>query len=98
MEASVFRAAKGLALGGEPLRWRTKAVPFPLLATAARAYLAAPAVAGNAAQEFLQEGGSAAFKRRGNVPPESLDAILFLHHNHMPTTEHGPTTRSGRVQ
>uniref|UniRef100_A0A3B3CRQ3 BED-type domain-containing protein n=1 Tax=Oryzias melastigma TaxID=30732 RepID=A0A3B3CRQ3_ORYME len=54
MEISVFRADKGSSLGMEPLQWwRTKAVQFPLLASVARVYLAAPAVAGNAAQDFV---------------------------------------------
>ncbi|XP_076583454.1 uncharacterized protein LOC143318850 isoform X1 [Chaetodon auriga] len=91
MEMSVFRADKGTSLGVEPLQWwRTKAVQFPLLATVARAYLAAPAVAGNAAQDFVQEGTGGTYRKRANIPPESLDSILFLHHNHMPTTEGGP--------
>ncbi|XP_044047160.1 uncharacterized protein LOC122873905 isoform X1 [Siniperca chuatsi] len=92
MEMSVFRADKGASLGVEPLQWwRTKAVQFPLLATVARAYLAAPAVAGNAAQDFVQEGAGATYRKRANIPPESLDSILFLHHNHMPATESGQT-------
>lgn len=91
MEMSVFRADKGASLGVEPLQWwRTKAVQFPLLATVARAYLAAPAVAGSAALDFAQEGALATHKKRANIPPESLDSILFLHHNHMPTTESEP--------
>ncbi|XP_018556549.1 uncharacterized protein LOC108900151 isoform X2 [Lates calcarifer] len=90
MEMSVFRADKGASLGVEPLQWwRTKAVQFPLLATVARAYLAAPAVAGNAAQEYMQEGVGATYRKRANIPPESLDTILFLHHNHMPTSDTG---------
>lgn len=97
-ELSVFRADKGMSLGVEPLQWwRTKAGQLPLLATAARAYLAVPAVAGNTVQEFLQEGAGAAYKRRGNIPPECLDSILFLHHNHMPTTETGQTRSTERV-
>lgn len=92
MEMSVFRADKGASLGVEPLQWwRTKAVQFPLLATVARAYLAAPAVAGSAAQDFVQEGAGATYRKRANIPPESLDSILFLHHNHMPATESGHT-------
>ncbi|XP_067440303.1 uncharacterized protein [Thunnus thynnus] len=92
MEMSVFRADKGASLGVEPLQWwRTKAVQFPLLSTVARAYLAAPAVAGNTAQDFVQEGAGATYRKRANIPPESLDAILFLHHNHMPTSEGGQT-------
>ncbi|KAM7418528.1 hypothetical protein PAMA_015913 [Pampus argenteus] len=92
MEMSVFRADKGASLGVEPLQWwRTKAVQFPLLSTVARAYLAAPAVAGNTAQDFVQEGAAAMYRKRANIPPESLDAILFLHHNHMPTGEGGQT-------
>ncbi|XP_040892148.1 uncharacterized protein LOC121180630 [Toxotes jaculatrix] len=92
MEMSVFRADKGASLGVEPLQWwRTKAVQFPLLATVARAYLAAPAVAGNAAQAFVQEGAGATYRKRANIPPESLDTILFLHHNHMLTTDSGQT-------
>lgn len=92
MEMSVFRADKGAWLGVEPLQWwRTKTVQFPLLATVARAYLAAPAVAGNAAQGFVQEEVGAAYRKRSNIPPESLDAILFLHHNHMPNSENMQT-------
>ncbi|XP_026159025.1 uncharacterized protein LOC113128158 isoform X2 [Mastacembelus armatus] len=92
MEMSVFRASKGASLGVEPLQWwRTKAVQFPLLATVARAYLAAPAVAGNAAHDFAQEGAGATYRKRANIPPESLDAILFLHYNHMPSMENGQT-------
>ncbi len=87
VEMSVFRADKGTSLGVEPLQWwRLKAVQFPLLATVARAYLAAPAVAGNAAQDFVQEGAGATYRKRANIPPENLDSILFLHHNHLPTT------------
>lgn len=90
MEMSVFRADKGASLGVEPLQWwRTKAVQFPLLATVARAYLAAPAVAGSAAQDFVQEGARSTYSKRANIPPESLDSILFLHHNHILTTEKG---------
>ncbi|XP_067354334.1 E3 SUMO-protein ligase ZBED1-like isoform X2 [Channa argus] len=93
MEMSVFRADRGASLGVEPLQWwRTKAVQFPLLATVARAYLAAPAVAGNAAQDFLHKGVSATCRKRASIPPESLDAILFLHHNHMATTENVHTS------
>lgn len=92
MEMSAFRADEGASLGVEPLQWwRTKSVQFPLLATVARAYLAAPAVAGNAAQGFVQEGAGATYRKRANIPPESLDSILFLHHNHTPTTESGQT-------
>ncbi|XP_060903324.1 uncharacterized protein LOC132980942 isoform X2 [Labrus mixtus] len=90
MEMSVFRADKGASLGVEPLQWwRTKAVQFPLLATVARAYLAAPAVAGSAAQDFVQYGARSTYSKRANIPPESLDSILFLHHNQMLTTERG---------
>ncbi|XP_078122363.1 uncharacterized protein LOC144527898 isoform X2 [Sander vitreus] len=95
MEMSVFRADKGASLGVEPLQWwRTKAVQFPLLAAVARAYLAAPAVAGSAAQDFVREGAGAAYRKRANIPPESLDSILFLHHNHMPDAESGQTVRN----
>lgn len=90
MEMSVFKADKGVTLGVEPLQWwRMKAVQFPLLATVARAYLAAPAVAGSAAQEFVQGDVQSISRKRANIPPENLDSILFLHHNHMPTTEGG---------
>ncbi|KAM8880288.1 uncharacterized protein AB9W97_015176 isoform 1-T1 [Spinachia spinachia] len=90
MELSVFRADKGASLGVEPLQWwRTKAVQLPLLGTVARAYLAAPAVAGSAAQDFARDEALATYRKRANVPPESLDSILFLHHNQMATTESG---------
>ncbi|XP_074542086.1 uncharacterized protein LOC141802402 isoform X3 [Halichoeres trimaculatus] len=93
MEMSVFKADKGVTLGVEPLQWwRMKAVQFPLLATVARAYLAAPAVAGSAAQEFVQGDAQSIYRKRANIPPENLDSILFLHHNHMPTTEGGQAT------
>uniref|UniRef100_A0A3B3XPL3 HAT C-terminal dimerisation domain-containing protein n=1 Tax=Poecilia mexicana TaxID=48701 RepID=A0A3B3XPL3_9TELE len=43
MEMSVFRADRGASLGVEPLQWwRTKATQFPLLASVARVYMAAP--------------------------------------------------------
>ncbi|KAM3623752.1 uncharacterized protein V6R79_015174 [Siganus canaliculatus] len=90
IELSVFRADTGASLGVEPLQWwRTKAVQFPLLATVARAYLASPAVAGNAARDFLQQESGATSRRRANIPPEKLDTLLFLHHNHRPSTEGG---------
>lgn len=90
MELSVFRADKGVTLGVEPLQWwRMKAMQFPLLATVARAYLAAPAVAGSAAQEFMQGDAQSIYRKRSNIPPENLDSILFLHHNHISTTEGG---------
>lgn len=90
MEMSVFRTDKGASLGAEPLKWwRTKAVQFPLLATVARAYLAAPAVAGNAALDFVHEGPGATGRKRANIPPETLDAILFLHHNHLSGIDFG---------
>ncbi|XP_056136115.1 uncharacterized protein LOC130112679 [Lampris incognitus] len=87
MEISGFRADKGASLGVEPLQWwRAKEGQFPLLATVARAYLAAPAVAGNAAQGFLQEDEPTTSRKRATIPPEILDWILFLHHNRMPIT------------
>ncbi|KAM4749871.1 E3 SUMO-protein ligase ZBED1-like isoform 1-T1 [Anableps anableps] len=90
MEMSVFRADRGASLGVEPLQWwRTKAAQFPLLASVARVYMAAPAVAGNAAQDFAQEGQGTTNRKRSSIPPESLDAILFLHHNRISTTEGG---------
>ncbi|XP_023189481.1 uncharacterized protein LOC111608616 isoform X1 [Xiphophorus maculatus] len=91
MEMSVFRADRGASLGVEPLQWwRTKATQFPLLASVARVYMAAPAVAGNAAQDFAQEGpGRTTNRKRSTIPPESLDAILFLHHNRISTAEGG---------
>lgn len=90
MEMSVFRADRGASLGVEPLQWwRTKAAQFPLLASVARVYMAAPAMAGNAAQDFTQEGPGTTNRKRSTIPPESLDAILFLHHNRISTTEAG---------
>lgn len=90
MEMSVFRADRGASLGVEPLQWwRTKAAQFPLLASVARVYMAAPAVAGNAAQDFTQEGPGTTNRKRSTIPPESLDAILFLHLNRISTTEAG---------
>ncbi|XP_061882754.1 E3 SUMO-protein ligase ZBED1-like isoform X2 [Entelurus aequoreus] len=83
LEISVFRAGKGASLGVEPLHWwRTKAVQFPMLGKVAQVYLAAPAVAGNMAQDFVQDRAGTTNRNRDNIPPESLDAILFLHHNH----------------
>lgn len=84
VEISVYRSSKTSVLGVDPLQWWGKmAVQFPHLATVARAYLAVPAVAGNAVQDFLQEDAGSVYKKRDNVPPESLDFILFLHHNRM---------------
>lgn len=88
MEMSVFKADKGASLGVEPLQWwKTKAGQLPLLATVAQAYLAAPAVAGIATQDFLQEGAGCSRGKRSNIPPENLDAILFLHHNRIHKTK-----------
>lgn len=93
VEMSVFRADKGASLGVEPLHWwKVKAVQFPLLASVARAYLAAPAVAGSAALDFVREGPGTTSRKRSNIPPESLDAILFLHHNRISSTESGPAS------
>ncbi|XP_015243699.1 PREDICTED: uncharacterized protein LOC107093257 isoform X1 [Cyprinodon variegatus] len=90
MEMSVFRADRGASLGVEPLQWwRTKAGQFPLLAAVARVYMAAPAVAGNAAQDFVQEGPETTNRKRSAIPPDSLDAILFLHHNRISTADGG---------
>ncbi|XP_053711457.1 uncharacterized protein LOC128753631 isoform X1 [Synchiropus splendidus] len=89
MEISVFRADKGASLGVEPVQWwRTKAAQFPILAKVARVFLAAPAVISNTAHYFLQNAPGASSFRRDNIPPEMLDTILFLHHNHM-TVEGG---------
>ncbi|KAJ3614243.1 hypothetical protein NHX12_017817 [Muraenolepis orangiensis] len=82
IELSVFMADKRPSLGVQPLEWwKSKMDQYPLLAAVARAYLAAPAVAGSVAQDFLREG--AINKKRSNIPPESLAEMLFLHHNHM---------------
>lgn len=84
VEVSVYRSSKTTFLGVDPLQWWSeKAAQFPHLATVAQAYLAVPAVAGNAVQNFLQEDVGSVYKKRNNVPPENLDSILFLHHNHM---------------
>ncbi|XP_076001615.1 uncharacterized protein LOC142994688 [Genypterus blacodes] len=104
VEVSIYRADKGVPLGVEPLQWwRTKAVQFPLLATVARAYLAAPAVAGNAALDFAHEGPGATGRKRANIPPETLDAILFLHHNNLTGTDfrqtpHGNDDRNSGLE
>lgn len=84
VEVSVYRSSKLSVLGIDPLEWWSqKAAQFPLLKTVARAYLAVPAVAGNALHDFLQEDARSVQKKRDNVPPESLESILFLHHNRM---------------
>ncbi|CAL9700837.1 unnamed protein product [Knipowitschia caucasica] len=82
LEINVFRSDNGATLGVEPLQWwRSKTLQLPLLATVAQAYLSAPAVAGNAAHGYLQDGAGTSRGKRSNIPPENLDAILFLHHN-----------------
>lgn len=84
VEVSVYRSSKLTVLGVDPLEWWSKkAVQFPLLETVARAYLAVPAVAGNAVHDFLQDDARSLNKKRDNVPPENLESILFLHHNRM---------------
>lgn len=84
MELNVFRADNGALPGVEPLQWwKTKTMQLPLLAAVAQAYLSAPAVAGNAAQCYMQEGTGTSRGKRSNIPPENLDAILFLHHNNI---------------
>ncbi|KAJ8000594.1 hypothetical protein DPEC_G00182000 [Dallia pectoralis] len=87
VEVSIFRAEKGPALGVEPLQWwNARSGQLPLLAKVARAYLAAPAIAGSAVQAFLQEG-DAFNRKRTNIPPEGLDQMLFLHHNGLSVTK-----------
>lgn len=82
IELSLFMADKRPSHGVEPLEWwKSKAGQFPLLAAVARAYLAAPAVAGSTAQDFSTDG--TINKKRCNIPPESVAEMLFLHHNHM---------------
>lgn len=84
MELNLFRADKGAPPGVEPLLWwKSKSIQLPLLAAVAQAYLSAPAVAGNAAQCYFQEGTATSRGKRSNIPPENLDAILFLHHNNI---------------
>ncbi|XP_064819990.1 uncharacterized protein LOC135537908 isoform X3 [Oncorhynchus masou masou] len=93
IELSVFRAEKGATLGVEPLQWwKARSGQLPLLAKVARAYLAAPAVAGSAVQMFLQDGGGVMQRKRTNIPPEGLDQMLFLHHNGLTATTQGYTT------
>ncbi|XP_031677083.1 uncharacterized protein LOC116372120 isoform X2 [Oncorhynchus kisutch] len=93
IELSVFRAEKGATLGVEPLQWwKARSGQLPLLAKVARAYLAAPAVAGSAVQMFLQDGGGVIQRKRTNIPPEGLDQMLFLHHNGLTATTQGYTT------
>uniref|UniRef100_A0A8C6SXB5 Uncharacterized protein n=1 Tax=Neogobius melanostomus TaxID=47308 RepID=A0A8C6SXB5_9GOBI len=88
MELNVFRSDNGASPGIEPLQWwKTKTMQLPLLAMVAQAYLSAPAVAGNAAQCYLQEGTGTSRGKRSNIPPENLDAILFLHHNNIQKTK-----------
>lgn len=83
-EVSVYRSSKLSVLGMDPLQWWSiKAAQFPHLEAVARAYLAVPAVAGNAVHDFLQEDARSVYRKRDNVPPESLESILFLHHNRM---------------
>lgn len=84
VEVSVYRSSKLTVLGVDPLEWWSKkAAQFPLLETVARAYLAIPAVAGNAVHDYLQEDARSMYKKRDKVPPESLESVLFLHHNRM---------------
>ena len=84
MELSLYTVDKRAPFGVEPLEWwKAKAGQFPLLAAVARAYLAAPAVAGGAALDFVTEG--AITEKRRNIPPASLEEMLFLHHNHTAT-------------
>ncbi|KAG9332280.1 hypothetical protein JZ751_015441 [Albula glossodonta] len=96
-EVAIFRAEPGAELGEEPLQWwRERASQLPLLARAARVYLAAPATAGHAPRLLKQnigEGG-AMFRKRANIPPEALDQLLFLHHNHLSV---GKPARAGTL-
>lgn len=92
VEISVYRAEKGVSLGMEPVQWwRTKAAQFPILAKVARVLLAAPAVVSNTAHYFSANAAGASPSKRDNIPPEILDTVLFLHHNHM-TVEGGQLT------
>ncbi|XP_061685924.1 uncharacterized protein LOC133506131 [Syngnathoides biaculeatus] len=88
IELSMFMAGEGAPFGIEPLQWwRTKAVQFPLLAKVALGYLAAPAVVGDMARHFVEDRAQAIKRNRHNIPPASLDTVLFLHYNHMHTSD-----------
>ncbi|KAK7929699.1 hypothetical protein WMY93_006094 [Mugilogobius chulae] len=88
LEINVFRSDNRATPGVEPLQWwKSKTMQLPLLAAVAQAYLAAPAVAGNATRGYLQEGTETSRGKRSNIPPENLDAILFLHHNNIHKTK-----------
>ncbi|XP_077574853.1 uncharacterized protein LOC144197970 [Stigmatopora nigra] len=87
MELSLFRACAGATLGIEPLQWWKKnAFQFPNLVRVARVYLAAPAALAYMVQDFMQDRAQL-IKNRHNIPPKSLDTILFLHHNQMFTSD-----------
>ncbi|XP_035275439.1 uncharacterized protein LOC118228208 [Anguilla anguilla] len=94
-ELAIFWAEPAAELGEEPLQWwRERVGQLPLLARAARVYLAAPAIAGHAPRRLAQgmEEGGAMFHKRANIPPEFLDQLLFLHHNRLSVTANQNTT------
>ncbi|XP_067106421.1 E3 SUMO-protein ligase ZBED1-like [Osmerus mordax] len=90
-EVSLYRAKKDSALIEQPPLqwWRAKCTVMPLLAKVARAYLAAPAVVGGAAEVFQSQGEGAMHRNRRNIPSAMLDQLLFLHHNHLSCLEQG---------
>ena len=90
-EVSLYRAKKDSALIEQPPLqwWRAKCTVLPLLAKVARAYLAAPAVVGGAAEVFQRQGEGAMHRNRRNIPSAMLDQLLFLHHNHLGCLEQG---------
>ncbi|XP_046901827.1 uncharacterized protein LOC124484777 [Hypomesus transpacificus] len=90
-EVSLYKAKKDSALIEQPPLqwWRAKCTVLPLLAKVARAYLAAPAVVGGAAEVFQRQGEGAMHRNRRNIPSAMLDQLLFLHHNHLSCLEQG---------
>ena len=80
-EVASYRAADGIAVGGDPLAWwKVNDKKFPHIAMMARCYLAVPATSVPSERVFSTAGDIVTAKR-SCLNPENVDILIFLKKN-----------------
>ncbi|XP_058877776.1 E3 SUMO-protein ligase ZBED1-like [Acipenser ruthenus] len=80
-EIGSFQTSEASSLCQEPLNWwKVHRSQYPLLARAARKFLAVPATAVPADWVFTDKGGGV-YRKRAGLSPEDVDLMVFLHGN-----------------
>ncbi|XP_041093484.1 E3 SUMO-protein ligase ZBED1-like [Polyodon spathula] len=80
-EIGSFQTSEASSLCQEPLNWwKVHRSQYPLLARAARKFLAVPATAVPADWVFTEKGGGV-YRKRAGLSPEHIDLMVFLHGN-----------------